>query len=105
MEAQYSKSLKEFRATEVQRMLEQHERNLSDAVEKLETKHERQLREQEEKHQSEVMTSSCTCPGCPCCFYWLSFFKLQYLANDRQNFVSQLTTWLVVICSGCLTEA
>jgi hypothetical protein len=58
LEAQYSKNLKEFRETELKRALEEHERTLLDTVEELETNYERKLREQEDKHQTQVMAAS-----------------------------------------------
>ena len=58
LEAQYSKNLKEFRETELKRALEEHEMTLLDTVEELETKYERKLREQEDKHQTQVMAAS-----------------------------------------------
>jgi hypothetical protein len=58
LEAQYSKNLKEFRETELKQALEEHERNLLDTVQELETKYERKLKEQEDEHHAQVFAYS-----------------------------------------------
>jgi hypothetical protein len=47
--------LKEFRETELKQALEEHERNLLDTVQELETKYERKLKEQEDEHHAQVL--------------------------------------------------
>ncbi|XP_028402524.1 centrosomal protein of 152 kDa-like [Dendronephthya gigantea] len=54
LEAQYSTNLKEFRETELKRVLEEHQKNLLDTVEELKTKYETKLKEEETKHLAEL---------------------------------------------------
>ena len=61
LEAQYSKNLKEFRETELQRVAEEYESNMLDTIEEMEKKYEEKLREQEDKYLAQVMASFACC--------------------------------------------